>query len=195
MDINTLKVKTVPELLAIAEERGISQVERMRRKELVFRISREIAKTEGEITGSGVLEILPEGYGFLRTVESSYLSGQDDIYVAPNSIRRFNLRKGDTVHGSIRAPKDSERFFALHKIYTINGDDPHHSKQKVLFENLTPIFPNSRLKLELGSGTSEDITCRAIDLLSPIGKGQRSLIVSPPKAGKNHDVTGDLPCH
>ena len=157
---------------------------RMRRQDIVFSILKAQAKKGEDIFSEGVLEILQDGFGFLRSADSSYLAGPDDIYVSPSQIRRFNLRTGDTISGKIRPPKDSERYFALLKVDEINFDQPDNVKHKVLFENLTPLHAESRLKLERGNGSTEDITARIIDLVSPIGKGQRGLIVSPPKAGK-----------
>ena len=157
---------------------------RMRRQDIIFSILKSQAKKGEDIFSEGVLEILQDGFGFLRSADSSYLAGPDDIYVSPSQIRRFNLRTGDTISGKIRPPKDNERYFALLKVDEINFDLPENVKHKVLFENLTPLHAESRLKLERGNGSTEDITARIIDLVSPIGKGQRGLIVSPPKAGK-----------
>jgi transcription termination factor Rho len=157
---------------------------RMRRQDIIFSILKSQAKKGEDIFSEGVLEILQDGFGFLRSADSSYLAGPDDIYVSPSQIRRFNLRTGDTVSGKIRPPKDNERYFALLKVDQINFDLPENVKHKVLFENLTPLHPNERMPLERGNGSTEDITARIVDLVSPIGKGQRGLIVSPPKAGK-----------
>jgi transcription termination factor Rho len=157
---------------------------RMRRQDIIFSILKSQAKKGEDIFSEGVLEILQDGFGFLRSADSSYLAGPDDIYVSPSQIRRFNLRTGDTVSGKIRPPKDNERYFALLKVDEINFDSPENVKHKVLFENLTPLHPNERMPLERGNGSTEDITARIIDMVSPIGKGQRGLIVSPPKAGK-----------
>jgi transcription termination factor Rho len=157
---------------------------RMRRQDIIFSILKSQAKKGEDIFSEGVLEILQDGFGFLRSADSSYLAGPDDIYVSPSQIRRFNLRTGDTVSGKIRPPKDNERYFALLKVDEINFDLPENVKHKVLFENLTPLHPNSRMPLERGNGSTEDITARIIDMVSPIGKGQRGLVVSPPKAGK-----------
>jgi transcription termination factor Rho len=157
---------------------------RSRKQDVIFAILKAHAKRGEDISGDGVLEILQDGFGFLRSNDSSYLAGPDDIYVSPSQIRRFNLRTGDTIAGKIRPPKEGERYFALLKVDHINYDRPENAKNKVLFENFTPLFPTSRLKLEVGNGSTEDITARTIDLCSPIGKGQRGLIVSPPKAGK-----------
>src|SRR5690606_14373916 len=153
-------------------------------QDIIFAILKHHAKSGEDIYGDGVLEILQDGFGFLRSSNSSYLAGPDDIYVSPSQIRRFNLRKGDEVSGKIRPPKEGERYFALLKVNEINGDKPESTKNKVLFENLTPLFPNERLVLELGNGSTEDLSSRVLDLIAPIGKGQRGLIVAPPKAGK-----------
>lgn len=156
----------------------------MRKQDMIFSILKSHTKKGEDIYGDGVLEILQDGFGFLRSAMSSYLAGPDDIYVSPNQIRRFNLRTGDTVMGKIRPPKQGERYFALVEIEQTNFDNPENTRKKILFENLTPLFPNERLTMELGNGSTEDITARMIDLAAPIGKGQRGLIVSPPKAGK-----------
>ncbi len=163
---------------------GLENLARSRKQDIIFSILKAHAKNGENIFGEGVLEILQDGFGFLRSADSSYLAGPDDIYVSPSQIRRFNLRTGDTVSGLIRPPKDGERYFALLKVGNINTDAPENSKSKVLFENLTPLFPKKRLKLEQGNGSTEDLTARIIDMVAPIGKGQRGLIVSPPKAGK-----------
>lgn len=157
---------------------------RMRKQEVIFAILKNHAKKGESIYGDGVLEILQDGFGFLRSSDSSYMAGPDDIYVSPSQIRRFNLRTGDSVSGKIRPPKDSERYFALLKVDQINFEPPENAKNKVLFENLTPLFANKRLKIEQGNGSTEDLTARVIELVAPIGKGQRAMIVSPPKAGK-----------
>ncbi|SEI50357.1 transcription termination factor Rho [Allopseudospirillum japonicum] len=184
MNLTELKQKTVQELLDIAHEMGIDNLARSRKQDIIFTILKKHAKSGEDIYGDGVLEILQDGFGFLRSADSSYLAGPDDIYVSPSQIRRFNLRKGDTISGKIRPPKEGERYFALLKVNEINFDKPENAKHKILFENLTPLFPQSRLYMEVGNGSSEDLTARVIDLVSPIGKGQRGLIVSPPKAGK-----------
>ena len=163
---------------------GLENVSRTRKQDIIFVILKKHAKNGEDISGDGVLEILSDGFGFLRSADSSYLAGPDDIYVSPSQIRRFNLRTGDTVSGKIRPPKEGERYFALLKINEINFSRPEASKNKILFENLTPLFPQQRLKLEVGNGSTEDLSARVIDLVAPIGKGQRGLIVSPPKAGK-----------
>jgi transcription termination factor Rho len=183
MNLTELKQKPASELIKIAQGMGIEGT-RSRKQDVIFSILKSHAKNGEDIFGDGVLEILQDGFGFLRSADSSYLAGPDDIYVSPSQIRRFGLRTGDTVSGKIRPPKEGERYFALLKVNEINYDKPEHAKGKVLFENLTPLHPNERLKLELGNGSTEDITARVIDLAAPIGKGQRGLIVSPPKAGK-----------
>ena len=184
MNLSDLKQTTVPELIELLKSMGGDHSSRMRRQDIIFSILKAQAKKGEDIFSEGVLEILQDGFGFLRSADSSYLAGPDDIYVSPSQIRRFNLRTGDTISGKIRPPKDSERYFALLKVDEINFDLPENVKHKVLFENLTPLHAESRLKLERGNGSTEDITARIIDLVSPIGKGQRGLIVSPPKAGK-----------
>ena len=184
MNLNELKQNTVPELIETLKGMGGDHSARMRRQDIIFSILKSQAKKGEDIFSEGVLEILQDGFGFLRSADSSYLAGPDDIYVSPSQIRRFNLRTGDTISGKIRPPKDNERYFALLKVDEINFDLPENVKHKVLFENLTPLHPNQRLHLERGNGSTEDITARIIDLISPIGKGQRGLVVSPPKAGK-----------
>jgi transcription termination factor Rho len=184
MNLNELKQHTVPDLIETLKSMGGDHSARMRRQDIIFSILKSQAKKGEDIFSEGVLEILQDGFGFLRSADSSYLAGPDDIYVSPSQIRRFNLRTGDTVSGKIRPPKDNERYFALLKVDEINFDLPENVKHKVLFENLTPLHPNSRLGLERGNGSTEDITARIIDMVSPIGKGQRGLVVSPPKAGK-----------
>jgi transcription termination factor Rho len=184
MNLTDLKQKSMPELLEIASEMGLDNLARSRKQDVIFTILKRHAKSGEDIYGDGVLEILQDGFGFLRSSGSSYLAGPDDIYVSPSQIRRFNLRKGDTISGKIRPPKDGERYFAMLKVDKINYDRPESAKNKILFENLTPLFPDERLKLEAGNGSTEDLSARIIDLTSPIGKGQRGLIVSPPKAGK-----------
>ena len=184
MNLTELKQKPIAELLETANEMGLENVSRSRKQDIIFVILKRHAKNGADIYGDGILEILQDGFGFLRSADSSYLAGPDDIYVSPSQIRRFNLRTGDTVAGKIRPPKDGERYFALLKISDINFSKPESSKNKILFENLTPLFPQDRLELQLGNGSTEDLSARVIDLTSPIGKGQRGLIVSPPKAGK-----------
>jgi transcription termination factor Rho len=185
IDLNDLKRKSASDLLALAESLGIQEgVARARKQDIVFLILKAHARAGGGIYGEGVLEILQDGFGFLRGPDESYLAGPDDIYVSPSQIRRFNLRTGDYITGRIRPPKEGERYFALLKVDNINGEPPEASKNKVLFENLTPLFPRKAFHLERGNGSSEDITGRILDLIAPIGKGQRGLIVSQPKAGK-----------
>jgi transcription termination factor Rho len=184
MNLSELKLTPVAELIDIATNMGIEGMSRSRKQDIIFSILKAHAKSGEDIYGDGVLEILQDGFGFLRSANGSYLAGPDDIYVSPSQIRRFNLRTGDTVSGKIRPPKDSERYFALLKVDEINYEPPENAKNKVLFENLTPLHPNKRLSLEIGNGSTEDMTARVIDMVAPIGKGQRGLIVSPPKAGK-----------
>jgi transcription termination factor Rho len=184
MNLSELKLKPASELIEIAQEMGIEGTARSRKQDIIFSILKSHAKKGEDIFGNGVLEILQDGFGFLRSADSSYLAGPDDIYVSPSQIRRFSLRTGDTVDGKIRPPKDSERYFALLKVSQINYERPENAKNKVAFENLTPLHPNERLTLERGNGSTEDITARIIDMVAPLGKGQRGLIVSPPKAGK-----------
>ncbi len=184
MNLSELKKLSVPELVEMLKEMGGDHSSRMRRQDIIFSLLKAQAKKGEDIFGDGVLEILQDGFGFLRSADSSYLAGPDDIYVSPSQIRRFNLRTGDTISGKIRPPKDSERYFALLKVDQINFDSPEAVKHKVLFENLTPLHAEKRMHLERGNGSTEDITARIIDMVSPIGKGQRGLIVSPPKAGK-----------
>jgi transcription termination factor Rho len=184
MNLTELKQKPAVELIQLAEELGLEGVARSRKQDVIFGILKAHAKKGEDICSDGVLEILQDGFGFLRSADSSYLAGPDDIYVSPSQIRRFNLRTGDTISGKIRPPKDGERYFALLKVNEINFETPDAAKNKALFENLTPLHAFERLKLEVGNGSTEDLTPRVIDLVAPIGKGQRGLIVSPPKAGK-----------
>jgi transcription termination factor Rho len=184
MNLTELKAKPIHELVKVAESMGLESLARSRKQDIIFSILKAHARQGENIYGDGVLEILQDGFGFLRSADGSYLAGPDDIYVSPSQIRRFNLRTGDTISGLIRPPKDGERYFALLKVGEINFDSPDSSRTKVLFENLTPFHPTKRLKLERGNGSTEDLTARTIDLVAPIGKGQRGLIVSPPKAGK-----------
>jgi len=184
MNLTELKKKAPAELVEIAQSMKLENLARAKKQDIIFAILKAHAKSGEDIFGDGVLEILQDGFGFLRSAEGSYLAGPDDIYVSPSQIRRFGLRTGDTLAGKIRPPKDSERYFAMLKVDSINFDAPENAKNKVAFENLTPLHPEERLKLERGNGSSEDITARIIDLVAPIGKGQRGLIVSPPKAGK-----------
>ncbi len=185
MNLTDLKTKSTQELIDIAASIGLdTNLARSRKQDIIFSILKRHAKSGEDIYGDGVLEILQDGFGFLRSADSSYLAGPDDIYVSPSQIRRFNLRTGDTITGKIRPPKDGERYFALLKIGEVNFSKPENSKSKILFENLTPLFPDERLTLEKGNGSTEDLTGRIIDLVAPIGKGQRGLLVAPPKAGK-----------
>ncbi|MDO6685668.1 MULTISPECIES: transcription termination factor Rho [Agarivorans] len=184
MNLTELKNTPVHELITLGESMGLENLARLRKQDIIFSILKAHAKSGEAIFGHGVLEILQDGFGFLRSADSSYLAGPDDIYVSPSQIRRFNLRTGDTVEGKIRPPKEGERYFALLKIGIVNHDKPENSRNKILFENLTPLHANDRLRMERGNGATEDITARVLDLASPIGKGQRGLIVAPPKAGK-----------
>ena len=184
MHLGELKAKQVEELLTIAEGMGIENLSRQKKQDVIFNILKTHSNGGEDIAGEGVLEILNDGFGFLRSPSSSYLAGPDDIYVSPSQIRRFGLKTGDSVSGNIRPPKDGERYFALLKIDQINFDPSDKTKNKVAFENLTPLFPEERIVMESGNGTTEDLSARIIDLISPTGKGQRGLIVSPPKAGK-----------
>ena len=184
MKLSDLKIKTPAELLELAQSLGIENISRAKKQTLIFAILKHKADNDEEVLGDGVLDILQEGYGFLRSSNDSYVSGPDDIYVSPNQIRRFNLSTGDVVTGKIRAPKKGEKYFALVKVSEVNEDKPENVRNRIPFSSLTPLHPNERLNLELGNGGTEDITARVIDLVSPFGKGQRGLIVSPPKAGK-----------
>ena len=184
MNLNELKNTPVAQLVDMCEQAGIENTARLGKKEIIFNLLKLCARTGEDIFGEGVIEILPDGFGFLRSADSSYLAGPDDIYVSPSQVRRFNLRTGDSISGKIRPPKEGERYFALLKVDEINFEQPEKARNKILFENLTPIFPDERMRLEIGNGSKEDITARVIDLTAPIGKGQRALIVAPPKAGK-----------
>ena len=184
MSLPELRNKSISELQAAAEAMNIENLARARRQDITFAMLKAHAADNNPIYGEGVLEILQDGFGFLRSADSSYLAGPDDVYVSPTQIRRFNLHTGDTIAGSVRPPKDNERYFALLKVAEINFEEPENVRSKVLFENLTPYFPEERFILEQGTGSLEDLTARIIDLAAPIGKGQRGLIVSPPKAGK-----------
>ncbi|MDH4259354.1 MAG: transcription termination factor Rho [Gammaproteobacteria bacterium] len=184
MNLTELKNKPVHELVTMADSMGLENMARQRKQDVIFSILKAHARSGEDIYGDGVLEILQDGFGFLRSADSSYLAGPDDIYVSPSQIRRFNLRTGDSISGLIRPPKDGERYFALLKVGEINFDTPESARHKILFENLTPLHPTKRLKLERGNGSTEDLTARMIDLMAPLGKGQRGLIISPPKAGK-----------
>jgi transcription termination factor Rho len=186
MNIQELKLKTSEQLISQAEELGIENASTLRKQEILFAILKKVAEKE-EITGAGVLQLLQDGFGFLRAMESNYLPGPDDIYVSPSQIRRFGLRTGDTVEGPVRAPKEGERYFALLQVSKINFEEPEKSRHKIAFDNLTPLYPDKQLVMEIESSKTEkkpDLTPRLIDLVSPIGKGQRSIIISPPKAGK-----------
>ncbi|EIJ44071.1 transcription termination factor Rho [Beggiatoa alba B18LD] len=184
MNLTELKKKNASELIQMAQDLGLEGTARARKQDIIFALLKAHAKKGEDIFGDGVLEILQDGFGFLRSADSSYLAGPDDIYVSPSQIRRFNLHTGDTVSGKIRPPKEGERYFALLKVSEINFEAPEQAKNKVLFENLTPLFANDRFRLELGNGSTEDVTPRIIDLIAPIGKGQRGMIVSSPKSGK-----------
>ncbi len=184
MKISDLKSQSPGELLELAQSLGIENISRAKKQTLIFAILKNKAENDEEVLGDGVLDILQEGYGFLRSANDSYVSGPDDIYVSPNQIRRFNLSTGDLVTGKIRAPKKGEKYFALVKVMEVNDDEPESIRNRVPFSSLTPLHPDSRLGLELGNGGTEDITARVIDLVAPFGKGQRGLLVAPPKAGK-----------
>jgi transcription termination factor Rho len=200
LSLSELKEKSPTELAEFARSLKLDNVTRMRKQDQIFAILKSQAKRGEKISGEGVVEILQDGFGFLRSSSSSYLAGPDDVYVSPSQIRRFGLRTGDTVTGLVRPPKDSERYFALLKVETINSQTPDEAKKKILFENLTPLHPDERIRLEQGNGSSEDLTGRTIDIVSPIGKGQRGLLVSAPKTGKTvmlqqiaHAITASEP--
>ncbi|OJW47305.1 transcription termination factor Rho [Thiobacillus sp. 65-1402] len=200
MHLSELKQKPITELLEIAATNGIDNANRFRKQELIFTILKTLAKRGESIYGDGVLEVLPDGFGFLRSPETSYLANTDDIYVSPSQIRRFNLHTGDKIEGEIRTPKDGERYSAMTKLDKINGEPPEASKNKILFENLTPLHPDKPLKLERDVKAEENITSRVIDIVAPIGKGQRGLLVAPPKSGKTvmlqhiaHAITSNHP--
>jgi transcription termination factor Rho len=182
--LHELKEKSPTELLTFAEEHGVENASTLRKQELMFAILKQLALQETEILGEGVVEVLPDGFGFMRSPDSNYLSGPDDIYISPAQIRKFGLKTGDTVEGPIRGPKDGERYFALLKVNTINFEDPEKIKHKVHFDNLTPLYPNERLKMEVQDPTRKDMSHRIMDVVSPVGKGQRALIVAPPRTGK-----------
>ncbi len=184
MNLSDLKKQSASELIELAQSSGIENIARSRKQDIIFSILKAHAKQGEDISGGGVLEILQDGFGFLRSTDSSYMAGPDDIYVSPSQIRRFNLRTGDTINGKIRPPKEGERYFALLKVDDINFGPPEQAKSKILFENLTPLHATERLRVQRGNGSTEDITARIIDIVAPFGKGQRGLIVSPPKAGK-----------
>jgi transcription termination factor Rho len=200
MKLQELKNKTPTDLLEFAESVGVENASVMRKQELMFAILKNLAAQEVEIIGEGVVELLQDGFGFLRSANANYLPGPDDIYISPSQIRRFSLKTGDTVEGPIRGPKEGERYFALLKVNTINFDDPEKIRHKVHFDNLTPLYPNERFKMELDVPTSKDISPRVIDLVAPLGKGQRGLIVAPPRTGKTvllqniaHSITANHP--
>ncbi len=182
--LSELKAKTPAELLQFAEANDVENASTLRKQELMFAILKELAGREVDITGEGVVEVLPDGFGFLRSPDANYLPGPDDIYVSPSQIRRFSLRTGDTVEGQIRSPKEGERYFALLKVNTINFEDPEAIRHKINFDNLTPLYPDERLRLELPDPTNKDKSARVLDLVAPLGKGQRALIVAPPRTGK-----------
>ncbi|MDO5640011.1 MAG: transcription termination factor Rho [Neisseria sp.] len=200
MHVSELQTQHISKLLEMAEQHNIENANRLRKQDLVFAIVRQMMKQGESFTCSGTLEILPDGFGFLRSSDTSYLAGPDDIYVSPSQIRRFNLHTGDTIEGSVRVPKDNERYFALVRLDSINSDKPEVCKHKILFENLTPLFPTKQFKLERDIKAEENLTSRAIDLVSPIGRGQRALLVAPPKTGKTvmlqniaHAITANYP--
>ena len=200
MKLQDLKTKSPTELLSFAEEVEVENANAMRKQELMFAILKQLAAREVDITGQGVVEVLQDGFGFLRSPDSNYLAGPDDIYVSPSQIRRFGLRTGDTVEGQIRSPKDGERYFALLKVNTINFDDPDQQRHKIHFDNLTPLYPDERLEMETEDPTKKDYTGRVIDIVAPIGKGQRGLIVAQPRTGKTvilqniaHAITANHP--
>lgn len=200
MKLQDLKNKTPTDLLAFAESLEVENASTMRKQELMFAILKMLAEQDVEIIGEGVVEVLQDGFGFLRSANANYLPGPDDIYISPSQIRRFSLKTGDTVEGPIRGPKDGERYFALLKVNTINFDDPEKIRHKVHFDNLTPLYPNERFKMELEVPTSKDLSSRVIDLVAPLGKGQRGLIVAPPRTGKTvllqniaHSITANHP--
>ncbi|HZU64411.1 MAG TPA: transcription termination factor Rho [Novosphingobium sp.] len=184
MHLKELKKKTSAELVEMAEELGVEGASTLRRQDLMFAVLKELAEDGEEILGIGTIEVLPDGFGFLRSPEANYLAGPDDIYVSPNQVRKWGLRTGDTVEGEIRAPKDGERYFAITKLIKVNFDDPEAVRHRVNFDNLTPLYPNQRLKLDTLDPTVKDKSARVIDLISPQGKGQRALIVAPPRTGK-----------
>lgn len=198
--LQDLKSKTPAELVSFAEENGVENASTMRKQELLFAILKQLALAETDIVGEGVVEVLSDGFGFLRSPDANYLPGPDDIYVSPSQIRRFGLRTGDTIEGHIRSPKEGERYFALLKVNTLNFEDPEKAKHKVNFDNLTPLFPNQRFRMEIDDPTRKDLSARVIDIVAPIGKGQRALIVAPPRTGKTvlmqniaHSITQNHP--
>jgi len=198
--LTELKQKSPVELIAVAEELQVENASTMRKQELMFAILKQYAAKEVDIVGEGVVEVLPDGFGFLRSPDANYLAGPDDIYISPSQIRRFSLRTGDTVEGHIRSPKEGERYFALLKVNTINFEDPEKIKHKVHFDNLTPLYPDERIKMEIEDPTRKDNSSRIIDIVAPLGKGQRGLIVAPPRTGKTvllqniaHSITANHP--
>ncbi|MCC6949358.1 MAG: transcription termination factor Rho [Bradyrhizobiaceae bacterium] len=198
--LHDLKTKTPAELLVLAEEHQVENASTMRKQELMFAILKQMASKEVDIIGEGVVEVLSDGFGFLRSPDANYLAGPDDIYISPSQIRRFSLRSGDTVEGPIRSPKDGERYFALLKVNSINFEDPEKARHKIHFDNLTPLYPDERIKMEIDDPTKKDLSARVIDIVSPLGKGQRALIVSPPRTGKTvllqniaHSITANHP--
>jgi transcription termination factor Rho len=200
MKLQELKNKTPTDLLAFAESVEVENASVMRKQELMFAILKQLASQDVEIIGEGVVEVLQDGFGFMRSANANYLPGPDDIYISPSQIRRFSLKTGDTVEGPIRGPKDGERYFALLKVNTINFEDPEKIRHKVHFDNLTPLYPNERFRMEIDNPTSKDISSRVIDLVAPLGKGQRGLIVAPPRTGKTvllqniaHSITANHP--
>ena len=200
MKLQDLKTKSPTELLSFAEEVQVENASAMRKQELMFAILKQLAARDVEITGTGVVEVLLDGFGFLRSPDSNYLAGPDDIYISPSQIRRFGLRTGDTVEGQIRSPKDGERYFALLKVNTINFEDPEKQRHKIHFDNLTPLYPDEWLQMEIEKPTNKDLTGRVIDIVAPLGKGQRGLIVAQPRTGKTiilqniaHSVTANHP--
>ncbi|GGE06903.1 transcription termination factor Rho [Aureimonas endophytica] len=200
MKLQDLKNKKAPELIAFAEENGVENASVLRKQELMFAILKNLAAQGIEIIGEGVVEVLQDGFGFLRSPDANYLPGPDDIYISPSQLRRFQLKTGDTVEGQIRSPKDGERYFALLKVNTINFDDPERIKHKSHFDNLTPLYPNERIRLEIDNPTTKDMSPRVLDLVAPLGKGQRALIVAPPRTGKTvllqniaHSITANHP--
>ena len=184
VDLQDLKAKTPGALLAYAEELEIEAASALRKQELMFAILKELSVQETSIIGQGTLEVLPDGFGFLRSVEANYLPGPDDIYVSPGQVRKFSLRSGDTVQGPIRGPKDGERYFALLQVDQVNFEGPEKVRHRINFDNLTPLYPDQRLTMEPRDPTGKDLTSRVIDIVTPIGKGQRALIVAPPRTGK-----------
>ncbi|MGE0847066.1 MAG: transcription termination factor Rho [Flavobacteriaceae bacterium] len=200
MKLQDLKAKSPPELLAFAEEHEVENASALRKQELMFAILKQLAAKDVDIIGEGVVEVLQDGFGFLRSPDANYLAGPDDIYISPSQIRRFSLRTGDTVEGHIRSPKDGERYFALLKVNAINFEDPEKGRHKIHFDNLTPLYPDERLKMEIEDPTRKDYSARVIDIVAPLGKGQRGLIVAPPRTGKTvllqniaHSITTNHP--